>query len=304
MLSFLVIFMKKIMDYYRKHKDGVFLTILILVLLIAMSSKINIPGASQFAAVSYESPSYRGAGIDETALSTKSLSPEIAMDSSESYGEKLRKTSNIRLETERDQYYETKEKIKAFAQSFDGYYTNENEYAHSYKDIEYRTYSITLKVPVDKFEAAVEAVKSSAELENYNVNVYDMTIQYQDLEAYLNSYKKEKKRIESLLDKAEHISDIIEIEEQLSRIQRQIDSYQRQLTNIDRQTDYSVISVSLSEKRDIAYKIVTMTPLKQLVSNIVGSFDKLLVFISYAVGWIVPIGLIWLLWKGYNRVKR
>jgi len=54
----------------------------------------------------------------------------------------------------------------------------------------------------------------------------------------------------------------------LSEIQMRIDSYQQQLMNMDRQTDYSTITLTMTEKKDLASAFTEMTGIKELIRNV------------------------------------
>lgn len=298
--------MINIKKFFKEHKDTIYFTTLIAILFIVLSN--SFVGTNNYNPMNtMKSYSLAGAPMmdsmsNEGMVASRSYSEKSNYIDDESTGEKLRKTSNIQLESEKENYNAAKVNIKNIAKSFEGYYTNENEYTSRYNDIDYRSYSLTLKVPVDSFESAIESVKKIADVKSFNADVFDITTQYQDIEGTLESYKKERATFQSILNKAEKVEDILKIEQQLARIQRTIDSYEKQKTNINRQTDYSVLRVSLSEKRDITYKIVTMTSFKELVSNVIGSFDNLLIFISQILGWLIPVVILWYAWKGVKRL--
>tara|TARA_B100001971_G_C18110054_1_gene493678 strand:- start:234 stop:1010 length:777 start_codon:yes stop_codon:yes gene_type:complete len=243
----------------------------------------------------------------ERAVSSKSIASMPPMyDEAEFYPDeerKIRKNANMNIEVEGDEYKQSIQEIKNIIERNNGFFTNENEYKSFYNKKEYRTYSITLKVPVENFDAAAEQLKLIGDVKNYNSYSNDMTTQYMDTKAYLESYEKEKAKIEQLLDRAEKIEDIIKIEDKLNQLQRTIDSYQRQLKNIDRVTDYSQISVSIQEKRPVSEAIYTMTGLKQLLRNVISSFDTLFVFISSIIGWVIGLLIVYGVYKGFKRLR-
>jgi hypothetical protein len=214
---------------------------------------------------------------------------------------KVRKTAWMQLEVEKEDYEEAKDSIEAIITSSKGFYVSKNEYKNYYDDSSYKTYTTSIKVPVESFESAMLQLKKVAEIKNMNIDASDLTSQYHDTKAELESKKALKARVEELLKKADRIEDIIRLEEKISEYQQQIDYIEKRLTNIERQTDYSTITVTLEEKHEIKESFYEFTGLRQLVRNMVRSFDRIIVTFSNLIGWIV-LGL--LVWGGYRLYKR
>ncbi len=279
----------KLEKIWKKNKTTIIVAVILIGIFFVFSSPIAL---------------YRNVGLTKNAAVPQYDSYEYARGSGEAlyYGDggseyypeeerMLRKTANVELEVKREDYGNAKLALEGMTTKYDGYYTNKNERKITYGDNEYRVYTMTIKVPVDQFEDAVDEIKTIANLEGVNVNAYDMTTQYYDVKTYLDNYQKEKEKLDELYDMAEEIEDLIAIQERLTEVQRQIDRYQAQLDNIERQTDYSSIYVTLSEERDVVEGFYEMTGLRELWRNIVMSFDNVFVFISRLIGWVI-IGLL------------
>ncbi|MBI5398368.1 DUF4349 domain-containing protein [Candidatus Woesearchaeota archaeon] len=214
---------------------------------------------------------------------------------------KIRKTGWLALEVEKDQYESAKNKIETIIGQNKGFYISKNEYKTAVGDaLTYRTYQTVLKVPVEAFDATISELKNAAEVKNLNIDASDLTSQYYDIKSDLETQKQLKKRVEELLNKAEKIEDIIRLEEKLSEYTQRIDNIQKQLVNIDRQTDYSTITVTLEEKHEVKESFYEFTGLRELVRNVVQSFDSIVVTLSNLIGWIV---LALLVFGGYRLYK-
>ncbi len=279
-------------NFYENHKQIIWTVVIMLILFIAISGVRNKSGFGRMdSKVQMEEAYYGGAGFENA----KAMN--LAMDESSTApasGErKIRHTANVNLEIKKSKYDEAKIALLNVPEQLEGFYTNQNEYNKNIKENEYRTYSITFKVPVESFDTEIELVKKIAESKSLNVYANDLTTSYSDAKAYLESYKKEKIRIEQLLDKAKDVGEIIQIEEKLMQLQRQIDRYRQQITNIDRQTDYSQISVTLSEKQPLSESFYRWTGLREHLRNIIRGFDSVLVVITSLIGWIIALGIIW-----------
>jgi len=213
---------------------------------------------------------------------------------------KIRKSANVQLEAERDDYETAKLSLEGLVSKNKGYYTSKNENKYQYGDKEYKTFTMTFKVPFDMFESAVSDLRNVAEVKSLNINADDMTTQYNDIKVYLDNYKLEREKLQKLYNNAEEIEDLIMIQERLTQVQRMIDSYESQLKNIERVTDYSTVYVNLQEERDVVDNFYEMTSLREHWRNIVRSFDSFFNFVSNVLGWAIIIGLGYF---GYKKAK-
>jgi hypothetical protein len=108
--------------------------------------------------------------------------------------------------------------------------------------------SFTFEVPVDNFQDTINRLKDVGKFLGWNTNSKSHDSEYVDLKARLNSANLQLAAFNALLAKATSISDIITIEQQVAQVQQQIEQYQGQLNYLDSITQYSTITVELSEK--------------------------------------------------------
>jgi hypothetical protein len=120
----------------------------------------------------------------------------------------------------------------------------------------YKTGYVVVRVPSDKFEATITDIKNLAvRIDRESMNGQDVTEQYTDLEARLKSAKAQEEQYLLILDKAETVDEILSVQSYLQNIRYEIESLQGQIDSIGNQTEYSTISVSLSE--EIRVKVPT-----------------------------------------------
>lgn len=130
--------------------------------------------------------------------------------------------------------------------------------------------TITIRVPQDQFFTALNKLQDLGTVQNQNVSSQDVTQQFIDLQARLKSAQLEEQSLQSLLDKAQTISDIINIQQQLTQVRAQIESLQGQINYIQNRVDMATITVNLN----VAAKNVGQPPSASLtvaVSNVDGS---------------------------------
>ncbi len=284
--------------FYKNNKQIIWTIVVMLAIFFVFSGFFNQGRLGSFSSgMALEQKAhddYDGARM--VSLSSDEGLAEVYFDESE---RKIKYNANVNLES--NDYDLTKQVLNQIPDQFEGFYTYQNEYKRTYSNKDYRTYSLTFKVPVDKFDEVINAVKEIGEVKSLNVQASDLTTQYNDAQAYLDSYKKEKVKIESLLARAESIDEIILIESKLTDLQRQIDNYQRQVTNINRQTDYSQVTVILEEKRPVTEVFYQWTGIKQHLRNVVQGFDSILVLITSVFAWAIAVLVIWGIVKWVRR---
>lgn len=110
------------------------------------------------------------------------------------------------------------------------------------------TNSWTIRVPQAAFETLLTQVETLGAVNSKNLYTQDVTDQYRDTEIRLETLEKSRQRYLELLNKAEKVSEILEIERELERINVEIESMKGQLKRLDSQVQYATITVNLQEK--------------------------------------------------------
>lgn len=122
---------------------------------------------------------------------------------------------------------------------------------------------VTARVPVDKLDSFVDEVGERANIVNLSEFTEDVTLQYVDMESRKKALVTEQERLLELMEQAENVSDIIEIESRLSDVRYELESMESQLRTFDNQIDYSTIYIDITETE-------TITPTEEL-----SAFEKM-----------------------------
>lgn len=112
--------------------------------------------------------------------------------------------------------------------------------------------SLTLRIPAAELDRFVTELTAIGSIQNSEISAQDISDQYQDQTARLVQYKAQRDRLEQLLDSAESVEDIIEIEDHLAEVQYQIDSLTGTLQGWDSRAQYAQVVVSLTETTESA----------------------------------------------------
>lgn len=160
-------------------------------------------------------------------------------------------TANLTLESK--DYDAARAALDAALAEAGGYMESSDEYANSGSR---RSLSLTLRVPQENYESFLAAVAATGNVTYKSQQAEDVTTQYMDIEARLDSLKEQRARLQELKASAENLSDLLQIESSLSDVQYQLESYQSQLDWYSRQVECCTVYLSLEE-------VQTYTPVEE-----------------------------------------
>jgi hypothetical protein len=106
--------------------------------------------------------------------------------------------------------------------------------------------TIVLRVPQEQFFTALGRIEALGKLLSQSVGVEDVTEQFIDLEARLQSAIRQEQSLLALLQKAESVSEILTIERELTRVRSEIEKLQGQRNFLQRRVEMATITVTLS----------------------------------------------------------
>jgi hypothetical protein len=297
---------EKIKNFYRRRRDWVWLGIAIVVIIVATNGS---PALYQKATSNNVFGYDKGMMMEDSMMAVESVGRGGSMNDFVEPGqvpdqeENFRKNASLNLEVEKSDYTETKIEVDNLLDKYKGFYTHKNESVMTRNNADYHTYNINIKFNKDNFDSIIEEFKVLGEVKYFSIDASDLTAQYYDVDAYKKSAEQVKARVQALLARATDIEDIITIETKLANLQRQIDNYQRQLTNIDRQTEYSQLSLTITEKMGYVQSFYEMTKLRELFRNVVQSIDNVFVKFSSLFGYLLVIFVAWLVYRGAKKFK-
>ena len=105
---------------------------------------------------------------------------------------------------------------------------------------------ISIRVEADSAHRAVDEICALGEVLYNDFSSQDVTSEYYDLEARLSAYQAQEQRLLELYGQAVSVSEMLEIENQLTRVRSDIESLQGKLKYYDQVTALSLIEIGLS----------------------------------------------------------
>lgn len=156
-------------------------------------------------------------------------------------GSKVQKNGSVSVLVENID--ESIEALKSINNTFGGQITNIYDNGKGNE----RTVQITVKVPVEKFEAYYEQLrKLDGEVVYADITTVDVTEEYIDITSRLNNLRNTEAQLNKILERADSVTDVLAVQKELSTVRGEIESYEQRKRYFDSKTDYACISVSFA----------------------------------------------------------
>ena len=161
---------------------------------------------------------------------------------------------------------------------------------------------ISFMVPAAKFDDTIDQLSKLGKVQNEHISGNDVSAQYVDLQARLANMEAQRNAMLALLGKAQTVSDIIAVQNQLGQITQQIEQLKGQISYIEHNTTYSTVSVQLIEAgAPLQARSVDSWGFASALTDAAHNFVTTINYIITGLGAIGPIvillGLGFLLWR-------
>lgn len=174
-----------------------------------------------------------------------------------------------------------------------------------------RSAYLTIRVPAEALDGFIAQVSGLANVVSTTRRVEDITLSYTDTEGRLNALKTEEARLLELMEQAETMSDLLEIEARLTEVRYQLENYTSALRLYDNQVDYATVSLSLREvekytpAENQSFWDKVTTGLRDSVENLGRSIVDFLSWLIIDLPYLVVIALLaWLVTALTRRAIR
>jgi hypothetical protein len=152
---------------------------------------------------------------------------------------KLIKTAFLTYEVE--DLRATSEKVHNSLDKYHGYLSSENEFSTYDKN----NITISLRVPTENFEPFMaEITNGIGSFDNKDISTVDVTEEFIDVKARIKTKKEVEGQYVALLEKAESIGEIMEIERHIGEVRQEIEAAEGRLKYLQNTTSYSTISLT------------------------------------------------------------
>lgn len=154
---------------------------------------------------------------------------------------------NASLEMETEEFDATRDKLLKAASDADAWVQGSDEGGSAENGSRWVRY--TFRVPSESYADFLNDASAAGSVTYKSETTEDITADYVDLEARLESLRTQEARLLELAGQAGDLADLLAIEEQLAQVRYEIESYTGQQRVYDSLLAYSTVDVSLDEVR-------------------------------------------------------
>ena len=226
--------------------------------------------------------------------SPKPAPPPPAAKGSPAIPRKLLRTVDLQLEVKDS--VDVAKRVEALVNGMGGYVSSSN----AQRQGELFVYSLTLRVPADRFAQVLNSLRSFAvRVNREHQQVQDVTDQYIDLDAHRRTLAETETELRGLLaesrQKGRKADEIMEIYRQLVDIRTQIEQIQTQLSSYDKLAALSTINLELVPT-EAAKPVADQSwqpsdSLRSSIRKLIDFLQWLVDFLIFAAIVLVPVAL-------------
>ncbi len=156
--------------------------------------------------------------------------------------------------------------LSALCDKYGAYFERSESYGgnESYSN---RRSSYTVRIPIENYHSFISETGSIGTVISSGENNRDVTENYFDTEARLESAKLREERLLEILSKADELSDVLLLEQELSDVRYEIESFSGTLRKYDSLISYSTAEISISEVKKVIVPDSEKLTLPQRMSN-------------------------------------
>ncbi len=228
----------------------------------------------------------------------RSPEPDGGVNVDPSKGRLLIRTVSVVAETTK--YSEVASNLESQVKACGGYieYSSMNGTGNN-KDL--RTGTYTVRVPADRLDELISSVGSSCTVTSSNENTSDVTLEYVDTKARIDSLRVEYEQLMTLLSQAEDLDTIIVLQNRLTDVRYQIESAESRVRVLENQVQYATLSLTLREVLEekeveeahvITYGERVRDQFKEMWENTVEFFEDLLLGIIAVIPGLIFMAVI------------
>ena len=168
--------------------------------------------------------------------------------------EKIIYSAEVQIETKD---FETSiQAVERMVEEYKGFFESSSVSGNSYSD-EYYGYTgsryaeYVIRIPVESYDQVTGSLDAIGNVLNVYSYTDNITEQFYDSQSRLEAYEIEEERLLSMLEQAETVTDMLDIESRLSQVRYEIESLETRLRNWQNQIDYSTVRLYIREVRTL-----------------------------------------------------
>ena len=255
--------------------------VLLLFSLVGCGASGGTSAASTAAAVApqknFDAPATAEAGLTDTAAQDRKL------------------ITNAEVNLETTEFEAAMAQIEQQVTTLGGYLASNSRSGEA--SLNNRNARYEARIPADQLSQFLAGAEKAGTVVYTNQSTVDVTNQYVDNEAHLNSLKAQEARLLELMAGAEKLEDIIALEDKLTDVRYQIDSLTGQQKLYDNQVAYATVIVIIQEVKNEtmlspSFGQRILQALSGSAENAVNFAQNLVIFLIYLLPFLLVLALV------------
>ncbi|MDQ3619404.1 MAG: DUF4349 domain-containing protein [Actinomycetota bacterium] len=197
------------------------------------------------------------------------------------------KNGDVSVEVERGGVEEAIQEVVRLAARYQGYVVST-----TLDDSTTGSGVVIIRIPSDRFELALGAVKDLGDIQRQLVAGQDVTAEFVDLEARLRNWTTQEAVLLRLMDRAQTISSSIRVQAQLQQVQLEIERIRGRLNFLEDQTSLGTLAIAITEAGAASTKDSTV---EKAWRDALGLGLALVSGLIVATGVLVPLAILLLI---------
>ncbi len=223
--------------------------------------------------------------------------------------EERKKVRNATISLHVSNVRETVNSIGDYVDKIDGYVVNQSVNTPN----ESSSGNMTVRVPTEELDATLEYLRDrSVNVVYESISGRDITNEYVDTQAKLETLEGTKAIFESMLEEAEDFDEILRAQKEILSVQRQIDNVKGQIEYMEGTSETALIRINLStDALELGYapknawrpKVVFKRAVRSMLVTLRGLGNFAIWLGVYSVFWLPPVLIVILLIKRAKKKK-
>ena len=168
-----------------------------------------------------------------------------------------------------------------------------------------RTATVTVRVPEDRFDATLAALRTVGTVRSESVQAQDVTEEYVDLSAKRASLARQLDQYHRIMENTTGVDQVLKVQEEVERVQLELDRTDGRLRYLESRTDFSRVTLRLEEPAPLAGG--ALPSIVEVLGAGVQGFFGVLAWLVILVISVLPLVLVgggaWYLYRRYRRSR-
>ena len=206
-----------------------------------------------------------------------------------------------------DEYDAVRSELSQRVRGIGGYVGGSSETQHTTGNTTWRSGSLVLRVPADRFSDMLAFARERGAVLNAETSTEDVTDRLVDIEARMTTLEERRSRLRTFYNRANTTEELLRIEERLSNVQVEIEKLKAEKRSLEQRVSYATLRVELRERHDNGSE-TTGTDERTVASVFFGSVATIVdigqwsvLFLAGALPYLVVFGVPAALIYGLSR---